>query len=163
MFATPAFAKVYLTVEQARSLLFPGSKFQPIEISLTDAQVKAIQDSSGIGVINKKLHVWRVSNGGWFIVDEVVGKHEFIPFAVGLDDHGAVLGIEILEYRESYGSEIRDPMWLKQFVGVKPGTILRDGKNIHNISGATLSSAHLTDGITRLLSTYEIVLKPSGS
>ena len=52
--------------------------------------------------------MWRVSTGGWFIADEVVGKHEFIPFAVALDDQGAVKGIEILEYREAYGGQIRD-------------------------------------------------------
>jgi Na+-translocating ferredoxin:NAD+ oxidoreductase RnfG subunit len=91
-----------------------------------------------------------------------VGKHEFIPFAVALDDRGEVKGVEILEYREAYGDQIRNANWRQQFVGRQPGVRLRLEKEIRNISGATLSCKHVTDGVNRLLATYEIVLKPSG-
>lgn len=162
VFGGPAFATVYLTIEQAQSLLFPGATFQPLTITLTGEQAKAIERASGVDVRDKQLRVWRVSTGGWFIADEVVGKHEFIPFAVGLDDQGAVKGIEILEYREAYGSQIRDAHWRQQFVGRQPGVRLRLDKDIRNVSGATLSCKHVTDGVSRLLATYEIVLKQSG-
>jgi hypothetical protein len=46
-FAGPAFATVYLTVEQAQSVLFPGATFQPLAVTLTDEQVKAIERASG--------------------------------------------------------------------------------------------------------------------
>ena len=162
VFGGPAFATVYLTIEQAQSVLFPGATFQPLAITLTKEQAKAIERASGVDVRDKELRVWRVSTGGWFIVDEVVGKHEFIPLALGLDDQGAVKGVEILEYREAYGSQIRDPNWQQQFVGRRPGARLRLDKDIRNISGATLSCKHVTDGVTRLLATYEIVLSQSG-
>ena len=139
--------------------MFPGATFKPDTRTLTNEQAKAIEHASGVGVRSKQLKAWRVSNGGWFIVDEVVGKHEFIPFAVGLDDSGAVKTIEILEYREAYGGQIREPDWRKQFVGKQPGTRLQLNKAIRNISGATLSCKHITDGVNRLLATYEIVLK----
>jgi Na+-translocating ferredoxin:NAD+ oxidoreductase RnfG subunit len=157
----PAYATVYLSAEQAQAILFPDATFQPEPHALTDDQVKAIERASGVHVFSKQLKVWRVSTGGWFIVDEVVGKHEYIPFALGLDEKGAVKGIEILEYREAYGGQIRDPEWQKQFLGKAPGTKLQLDKNIRNISGATLSCKHITDGVERLLATYEIVLKPS--
>jgi len=162
VFAGPAFATVYLTIEQAQSVLFPNATFQPRTITLTEEQVKSIERASGVHVLNKQIRVWRVSTGGWFIADEVVGKHEFIPFAVGLDDQGAVKGVGILEYREAYGDQIRNPNWRQQFVGRQPGARLRLEKDIRNISGATLSCKHVTDGVTRLLATYEIVLKQSG-
>jgi Na+-translocating ferredoxin:NAD+ oxidoreductase RnfG subunit len=162
VFAGPAFATVYLTVEQAQSLLFPGATFQPLSVTLTDEQAKAIERASGVHVLTKQLRVWRVSTGGWFIADQVVGKHEFIPFAVALDDQGAVKGVEILEYREAYGGQIRDPNWLQQLVGRRPGVKLRLDKDVRNISGATLSCKHVTDGVSRLLATYDIVLKESG-
>ena len=163
VFAGPAFATVYLTIEQAQSLLFPGATFQPAPVTLTDEQVKAIERASGVHVLSKQLKVWRVSTGGWFIADEVVGKHEFIPFAVALDDQGAVKGVEILEYREAYGDQIRNANWRQQFVGRQPGVRLRLEKDVRNISGATLSCKHVTDGVTRLLATYEIVLKQFGN
>lgn len=155
----PAYATVYLSVEQAQALMFPGASFQPDFQTLTDTQAKAIQRASGVDVRSKQIKVWRVSTGGWFIVDEVVGKHEYIPFALGLDEKGAVKGIEILEYREAYGGQIRDPEWQRQFLGKDESAKLQLGKNIRNISGATLSCKHVTDGVERLLTTYELVLR----
>ena len=37
-------------------------------------------------------------DGSWFVVDEVVGKHEMIQYAVALSPSGAILGVEILEH-----------------------------------------------------------------
>ena len=159
----PAYATVYLSVEQAQALLFPGATFQPQPCTLTQDQVKAIEHASGVHVLSKQLKVWRVSTGGWFIVDEVVGKHEYIPFALGLDDKGAVKGVEILEYREAYGGQIRDPEWQKQFLDKDASAKLQLGKSIRNISGATLSCKHITDGVERLLVTYELDLKHSSN
>lgn len=158
----PAYATVYLSVEQAQAVLFPGATFQSDTRTLTEEQAKAIEHASGVNVRGKQLKAWKVSTGGWFIVDEVVGKHDFIPFALALDDTGTVKGVEILEYREAYGAQIRDPEWRRQFVGKQPGTKLQLDKNIRNVSGATLSCKHVTDGVQRLLATYEIVLKQSG-
>lgn len=157
----PAYATVYLSVEQAQAALFPGAMFYAQPRTLTEEQVKTIEHASGVHVLSKQLKVWRVSTGGWFIVDEVVGKHEYIPFALGLDDKGAVKGIEILEYREAYGGQIRDPEWQKQFLGKDASVKFQLGKNIRNISGATLSCKHISDGVERLLITYDLVLKQS--
>lgn len=156
--ASPAYAKVYLSVEQAQQLMYPGATFTAQPLSLTDAQVKAIEKSSDTNVLSRQIQLWKVSTGGWIIVDQVVGKHEFIPIAVALDDSGAVKGIEILEYREAYGEQVRNPQWLAQFTGKHDGDTLRLTKDIQNISGATLSSKHITDGVRRLLATYAIAI-----
>ena len=102
--------------------------------------------------------VWRVSGGGWFIVDEVVGKHEYITYAVGLSAAGAVQGIEIMDYRETYGGEVRNPKWRAQFAGKTKDATLQLDKDIKNISGATLSSRHITDGVRRLLAFHDVAL-----
>jgi len=159
----PAYATVYLSIEQAQALMFPGATFQPDTRTLTNEQKKAIEHASGVNVRSKELKLWRVSTGGWFIVDEVVGKHEFIPFALALDNSGAVKAVEILEYREAYGGQIREPDWRKQFIGKQAGSKLQLNKSIRNISGATLSCKHITDGVNRLLATYEIAIEESAS
>jgi len=155
--AGPAYSKVYLSVEQAQAILFPGATMKPAFQTLTRDQAKAIEKRSGVDVRSNNVKIWRASTGGYFIADEVVGKHEFIPFALALDEQGNVKGVEVLEYREAYGGQIRDPQWRKQFVGKKPGERLRLGKDIQNVSGATLSCRHITDGVTRLLATYEVL------
>jgi len=77
---------------------------------------------------------------------------------VALGADGKVRQLEILEYREAYGSEVRNPRWRAQFTGKQHGDSVRIGDGIQNISGATLSSEHLTDGIRRLLATYAIAI-----
>jgi Na+-translocating ferredoxin:NAD+ oxidoreductase RnfG subunit len=101
-----------------------------------------------------------VSGGaGWFIVDEVLGKHEYITYALGLSVSGAVKQIEILDYRETYGYEVREASWREQFVGKTTQNSLKLDGDIRNISGATLSSRHITEGVRRLLATYEVALR----
>lgn len=156
-------AVTYLSTAQAQALMIPGVALKPAFRTLTADQVAAIQRDSGVNVLTKDLKVWHASNGGWFIVDEVVGKHEFITFALALDASGAVRDVEILDYKESYGDQVRNPAWRAQFTGKRHGAPVKLTSDIKNISGATLSSKHITDGVRRLLSTYAIVLAASAS
>ena len=157
---SPVHAAVFMNIEQAQQVMFPGAAFTADFRMLTNEQAAAIRKTSGVNVRSRNLKVWRVSTGDWFIADDVVGKHEYIPFALALNADGSVKSIEILEYREAYGGEIRGAAWRAQFAGKRHGAQLTLAKDIKNISGATLSSRHLTDGIKRLLATYDLVLAP---
>jgi Na+-transporting NADH:ubiquinone oxidoreductase subunit NqrC len=157
--AAPAYAVTYLSVAEAQQAIFPGAQLTPTDVALTDAQRKAIEKASGVRVRNREEKVWKVAGGGWLIVDQVLGKHEFITYAVGLNADGSVKQIEIMDYRESYGSEVRDPRWRAQFVGRTDQSKLKLGDDIHNISGATLSCRHITDGVRRLLAFYDVALR----
>jgi FMN-binding protein len=159
--APSTFAVQYLSVNQAQRAIFPGKSLTAAPVKLTPAQRKAIEQASGVRVLRDDQQVWRVSGGGWFIVDEVVGKHEFITYAVGLNADGSVKQIEVMDYRETYGGEIRNENWRTQFVGKTSESQLKLDKDIKNISGATLSCRHITDGVKRLLAFYEIALKRS--
>ena len=59
--------------------------------------------------------------------------------------------IEILDYRETHGGEIRLAAWRRQFVGKTAQAPVKLDQDIKNISGATLSSKHITGGVKRLL------------
>jgi FMN-binding protein len=153
------YAAQYLTVEQAQRAIFPGAEFTPAFITISDAQRKEIERRTGVNVRVRDQRVWRVSTGGFFIVDEVVGKHELITYAMGLNSDGSVRQIEIMDYRESYGYEIRNEVWRRQFIGKRDGDALKLEVDILNISGATLSCRHITDGIKRLLALYDVALR----
>jgi Na+-translocating ferredoxin:NAD+ oxidoreductase RnfG subunit len=155
---TPAYAVTYLTVEQARTLMFEGSVLTRDARTLTAEQMRAIERDSGVKVASPQINAWRDAAGGWFILDQVIGKHEFINFAVALDATGAVRQLEILDYHESYGAEVHLPAWRRQFVGKQHGSTLKLNDDVKNISGATLSCAHVTDGVRRLLATHALVL-----
>lgn len=155
---SPLHAAVFLSVEQAQKVMFPGATMTAQPVTLSEAEAAAIEKASDSNVRSRSLQAWKASTGGWFLVDEVVGKHEFIPIAVALDAKGEVKSVEILEYREAYGGQVRNPKWLAQFTGKKNGDALRLGGAVQNISGATLSSKHITDGVRRLLATYAVAL-----
>ena len=101
---------------------------------------------------------WKAMAGGQLlglvVLDHVIGKHLYIDYTVALDTSGRVKKIDILTYRESYGGEVRESGWLGQFVGKGNGSALNVGGDIRNISGATLSSLHVTEGVKRVLATY---------
>lgn len=153
------FAVTYLTAEQAQQAIYPGKSFTAFPLSLTSAQRKAIENQSHVRLTGKPPQLWRVSGGGWFMVDEVVGKHEFITYAIGLTNEGKVKGIEIMDYRESYGRQVRDPQWRAQFTGKTKASPLKLDGDIKNISGATLSSRHLTEGVRRVLALHDVALR----
>lgn len=159
MVSPAALATVWLGIEQAQQAIFPGASFTPAPLTLTREQMRAIEKRSDVNVREAEIRLWRVAGGGWFFVDEVVGKHDFITYALGLNPDGSVRGLEILEYRESYGYEIRDPRWRAQFAGKTGNAPLRLDRDIRNISGATLSCRHVTDGVKRLLALHELVLQ----
>jgi hypothetical protein len=155
----PAYSATYLNVEQAQQTIFPGAKLRESPLKLTLEQRKAIEKASGVKVRAAEVRLWLVEGGGWFMVDEVIGKHEFITYALGLNPDGSVKQIEVMDYRENYGGEIRKPEWLDQFVGKRYGAKLKLDDDVKNITGATLSCRHLTEGVKRLLALHDLVLK----
>ena len=156
-----AYAEIYLSERQAAEILFPDVKLNPAWINLTPQEIKAIQKVSGTKGILPRIRVWQGPQKEALIIDRVLGKHEYITYAVGISSDGKVKGIEIMEYRETYGYQIREPKWREKFVGKSLNDPLTLDKDIPNISGATISSKHVTDGVRRVLYTYEIIKKKS--
>jgi electron transport complex protein RnfG len=161
--SAPAFAVDYLTVPQAQQLLFPeADRLVDSAVEVSEDQSKAIEAKSGVRQRWKKQAVWRAEKTGeligWFVIDEVVGKHEFITYAAGLMPDGRVRGVEILVYRETYGYQIRNPEWRHVFEGKALADPFKLDQDIPNIAGATLSCRNVTNGVKRLLALQQVVL-----
>ena len=155
------FAIDYLTVEQAQRLAFKDATvFVPMPLALSEEQREAIEDVSDVEVEGETLHIWKAMNGdaslGYFITDAVIGKHLLIDYTVAVSPMAEVLRVEILTYRENYGGEVRNPDWLKSFVGKRAGDLFKIKKDIPHISGATLSSNHIAEGVRRILASLKI-------
>ncbi len=162
--AMPAHSTQYLSVEQAQKLAFPSAtRFVEAHVVFQPADVTAIERRSGEKVRTRGQQVWRAFSEdrfvGFFIIDYVIGKHLVIDYAVALEPEGRVRLVEIMVYRESYGGEINSRSWLEQFVGKTSRDPLAVDRDIRNISGATLSSHHVTEGIRRVLAFYETCLR----
>jgi Na+-translocating ferredoxin:NAD+ oxidoreductase RnfG subunit len=134
--AAPAYAVLYMSVGAAQKAAFPAAT------SFVEYDGRAWKAMAGDRLL------------GLVVLDHVIGKHLYIDYTVALDTGGRVKRVDILQYRESYGGEVRDSSWLGQFVGKGNGSSLAVGSDIRNISGATLSSHHVTEGVKRVLATY---------
>ena len=154
--AAPAGATIFMSQSQAQTLLFPGAAFTERFVRLNASQAAGITDDARVAVYDYQVKAWRVSGAtsGWFILDQVQGKDDTITYAVALDDEGAVRGIEILECLADYNA-VTMPKWRAQFIGQRAGEL----RYVPTISGSTLSSRHITDGVRRVLVTYNAVLK----
>ncbi len=132
----PAYAVSYMSIAEAQQHAFPGATFGEVQAG----------------------RIWKAESGGrlvgYVVFDRVIGKHLYIDYTIAIDPSGRVRRVDILEYRESYGGEVRSPSWLGQFVGKTSASPLTLGQDIRNLSGATLSSEHLTQGIKRILAAY---------
>jgi len=161
--AAPAFAIDYFTAEQAIKQIFPEAQgFKPLLVKLNGAQKDKIKSIAGVKQRWDEQKVWRVEKDGklegWFIVDDVVGKHEFITYGTGITPDGHVVGIEIMSYRETKGDQVRDAGWRKHFAGKTLADPFKLDEDVPNISGATLSSRNVLDGVKRLLALQKVAL-----
>ncbi|QBZ82399.1 Electron transport complex subunit RsxG [Hydrogenovibrio crunogenus] len=161
-----AYAVQYLNEEQVQVALFgQHASFTPTLIKLNESQRDKIEAICDVRQRWKTQKAWQAFSPdkaflGWVIIDKVIGKHEFITYATAISPKGEVLGIEIMDYRETYGGEVRQTDWRNHFVGTNKNSPLELAEDIPNISGATLSCRNVTNGVKRLLALYEVALKP---
>ena len=122
--------------------------------------VKSIERIFGAGLRVDSLKVdtasvLRISHSGILLgfaaVRNVKGKDQPITYLVAIDSTDALKDIDILVYREPYGGEVAYEPWRKQFRGKTAAAPLAVGKDIKNVSGATISSHSVTLGVRRTL------------
>ena len=156
--AVPALVQAaqYGTLDEAARRSFPEAT--AFRERLVQASADDMRALAALGGAAPRASTWRLLTAlkgeqaiGTVVVDGVIGKFEVIDYAVAVDGEGRIRAVEILNYRESHGYEIRLPAWRRQFVGKGGGATLRVGDDIANISGATLSCTHVTDGVRHIV------------
>jgi hypothetical protein len=155
--APTAQATVFMNVEEAQRLIFPGVTLKEHFITLDQDQYNAIIDEVQAEPYGRKVRAWRTPAGEWFVLDQVPGKDNWISYAVGVDAKGAVRQIEILECEDNYDA-ITLPAWRSYFRGRERKF---DIKRIPIISGSTLSAENMAVGVRRVLATVALALEPS--
>ena len=164
----PVVAADYLTLDAAQRAVFPEARgFEPMTLQLTPAQRQSLALLAGAQPPRGRLRIWRVLGPGepvgYFFTDEVVGRQDFIDYALGINADGSLRTPEIMSYRESHGGEIRNAAWRRQFDSRRDGAALRPVVDIRNIAGATLSCEHVTAGVRYLAALWQVALQPAAA
>ncbi len=87
----------------------------------------------------------------YLIPEEAPSRSEVFSFVLYLDPDGAIVDVDVLQYRENYGDEIDYPLFRKQFRDRKKAGEIRFRRTIQNISGATISARSLTYAVHDLM------------
>jgi Na+-translocating ferredoxin:NAD+ oxidoreductase subunit G len=146
----PANAYVYLTQEALLASFFPGEVPEVVTFSPDPTALRAVLGYP-LPQPSYTLFVGHDANGApaYGLIDDQVGLHEPITFAVLVDERVQVRQLEVMVYREAYGDGVRSPAFREQFRGLGLAAPMRPGKDIRIVSGATLSTRALSVGTRR--------------
>jgi Na+-translocating ferredoxin:NAD+ oxidoreductase RnfG subunit len=155
----------------ARSVFPSLTRIEQRTFLQTAADREALRAALGRAPVADTLHILTLysnhekNNGtptpaGYAVMTNVKGKDQPITFCVVLDERLTIRQIEILAYREPYGGEVRNASWLRQFFGKGPDDRLRPGRDIRNITGATISVRSVTLGVQDILAAVRLLGSP---
>ena len=118
--------------------VLPADEYRSVEYSGGDMRVTGLYEA----------------DGGWVVRLTVPGSQDKIDMLVGVGADGTVSGVAIVEMAETagLGDKAAEPEWCAQFVG-KSGSlaVTKDGGEIDSITGATVTSRAVTDGVSAAL------------
>lgn len=138
------FGEVYITKEEVIRNIFPSHKEYKEEAKIVDSQEVKVYTALANGKII-----------GWAVVLDEMGKIKPITFLVGIDAEDRVLQVYVLEYRDMFGSEIKRRSFLKQFRSKSTLDILKIGRDIDAVTGATISSNAAASAVKKALKIIE--------
>jgi Na+-translocating ferredoxin:NAD+ oxidoreductase RnfG subunit len=161
-------AEVFMSEEEAVKTMLPKSERIRKELLRLSPEKKShIEERIGWKFPEESFEVYIGETGtkvdGYAVIQNTIGKHKPMTYMVGIDSRGQVSDVELLVFRESRGSEIRQKRFNSQYEGKTVLDPIRINKDIINISGATMSVRSMSAGVKRVLVLIdEFYLKPAG-
>lgn len=140
------------SLADAQNKLFPGRKLTPADFKLTPEQFSRLRSEYRVPAIRPAVKAWQVEGGGWLYLDQVWGLNDVVSYLAAVGDDGKLLGIEVLVCAEGY-CDLYTREWRGQFQGLAHGN-WQPTDRIALVSGATLSSTHVAEGVKKILAIH---------
>lgn len=155
---------VYMTDKEALHQILPEAlEFVKETITLTAEQKEEVGEFLGKQAKEETYTFYRAIGPdptvtiGYAVVLDVVGRERPITFLIGVNPQVRIIGLEVLIYRESQGSEIRSKRFMRQFIGKTVQAPLKLGRDIDGISGATLSCRSTAYAVKKALTLTQVI------
>lgn len=165
---TQVSATTLATVDEALQIFMPEAESIKEDLkTLTETQIIALSGATKLKfdpILDKefKFYIGK-SNGqilGYAVDHSVKGKWGLIHYILLINADGAVENLMVLEYGERRGKPVAKRRFLKQFFGKTIKNRIKLKKDIRGVSGATISSKGVTNGVKKLLHVHnEFYLK----
>jgi Na+-translocating ferredoxin:NAD+ oxidoreductase RnfG subunit len=162
-----AYAKVLITAEGALKYIFPEAQETQKELRvLGDQERAAIEETADITFdleLDKEFTFYTAKTDqaaiGYALEGQVRGKWGTIHYMVFFNTDKSIRDVVVLEYREKRGEPVAKEKFRKQFRGKTIQDPLRLKKDIRGVSGATISSTGMTDGIRKMVHVFDHLFK----
>jgi uncharacterized protein with FMN-binding domain len=130
-------AEPYLTHEQFLKKGFGDKPAEAKTLWLNSTTKATAEHILQHPVHQLRMRYWQHNNTTAWVIDEI-GKEKPITIGIVITDN-SIQSVDILQFRESRGWEIRFPYFTEQFIDSRLSNTQSLDKNIDGISGATLS------------------------
>lgn len=159
--AVPLEARVLMSQKKALALAFPAG----VDVERRTAYLSAEQRLKAQAASRVKVdasvwtyYVGRSSTGvsGYAYFETHVVRTSPETFMVVVDPDGSARSVELLAFHEPE-DYLPHRRWLDQFPGRRLGDDLLLHRAIRNITGASLTSQALTDGVRRVLAVHQVL------
>jgi len=131
-------------------------------VFLTNDQVAHIQENAKTKLESKVVTYYTGSENdsvlGYAYFESGIVRTKPATYMVVLDSDGEVKYVEILAFYEPL-DYLPAPNWLALFEGAILKTGLWPGRDIHNITGATLTTRAITLGVRKILAIHETIVQ----
>jgi hypothetical protein len=158
--AAPASAKVFLAVEEAVRLAFPGCEVARRTAYLTGAQLRQVRELAGVEVPTALVTYYQARRGGQAAGTAYFDTHRVrtLPetLMVVVDPQGKVSRVEVVSFREPEDYLPRG-IWYEQFQGRGLDRDLQLKRGIRPVTGATLTARATTDAVRRVLALHRVI------
>jgi Na+-translocating ferredoxin:NAD+ oxidoreductase RnfG subunit len=142
-----------------------ADRFEMRELRLDEEQLRRIEEVAGISFgegQSGNIMMYTAYRGdaeiGYAFEDTVVGKWGPIHYLVGMHPKGAIAEVIILDYDEIRGKGVAKKRYLRQYTGKDTGDPIQLRRDINGITGATISSRALTDGVRKITHIFPLVV-----
>jgi len=162
--AAPAGAKVFLTVDEALKLAFPGAQVERRTAYLKTDELQRARQLAGVEVASALLTYYTAVRDGkpagaaYFDNHRVRTLPETVMVVV--DPRGKVARVEVLAFHEP-DEYLPRGAWYGQFAGEGLTAELDLARGIRPVAGATLTARATTAAVRRVLALHQVLAERS--
>tara|TARA_A100001015_G_scaffold316836_1_gene432155 strand:- start:2558 stop:3085 length:528 start_codon:yes stop_codon:yes gene_type:complete len=158
--ATPSFHQ-YDTFDAAIKRLYPNATVVSKDITLDHHEIATIEEWTHQLLPSANMVVHYITKDqtlqGYALILDQLGKHYPITFLVTITPDFMVNEVVVLIYREDYGNKVRKKRFLNQFQKKSLSDPIAVNNDITSISGATISSYAIANGVKQSLAILDSV------
>lgn len=157
-------AEVFYAKDEALHLAFPdATEVQARTVILTDSQAAGVKERAGVDLDSRLFTFYTARRSdnllGYAIIDTHTVRSLPETFLAVLTPGGAVDQVILLAFYEPK-EYMPPPHWLEQFKGRGLAGAWRVGRDLHGISGASLTARAIPQALRKILALYEVVIHP---